>query len=225
LLKIPPLNYYLMAVFIMNSLSYSLVINPFNTSVVPIQKAVKASVIPAHQTISQSNTSSAQQHNHVSSFRVADRESEFSPKMSTSELEHLVTTAIQDKVNETSADIQAQKKNLWELRVQQEYINSQKAAINAYVVSATGESTSSASDSLTNNKSLTDKYISLVEQEIKLRFDDTLKPSLPRKLPVPRYVNIQPVPETVSQLANQRVINHYNNVLDQGRSSLLHLSA
>jgi hypothetical protein len=210
-----------MAVIMMNSLSQSLVNNPYYVSVTPIPKKENTAVTPTQQ----SNTYLTQQHNQTLSLRYADMENNSIASMSTHELKHVVITAAQDKVNESSANIQSQKESLWQLGVQQQYIDSQKAALNAYVVSATGESTDERNNSLMSNEGLTDKYMSLVEQEMKLRVNDILKPEFPKKPIVPDEVYIQPVPGSISQLANQQVINHYNNVQHQGRSSLLHLSA
>ncbi len=214
-----------MAVIMINTFTQSLVTNPYHVSVSSLLKKVNTAITPTQQTNNQSNTYLTQHHNQTLSLRYADMESNAIPSMSTHELEHVVTTAFQDKINETSADIQAQKQSLWQLGVQQQYIDSQKSAINAYVVSATGESTDERNDSSMSNEGLTDKSMSLVELEIKLRVDDINKPDFPHKPIVPNDVYIQPVPETISQLANQQVINHYNNVQHQGRSSLLHLSA
>ncbi len=215
-----------MTVIMMNSLSRSLVINPYNISVVPTEKPLTTAVTPIHQTSKQSNNFSTKLlHSQVPSFRTANRENEFIPSMSIYELEHLVTNAVQDKINETSVDIQAKKQSLWQLGLQQQYIESQKAVLNAYVVSATGESTGDTTLSLMNNESLSGKYISLFEQETKLRGDDINKPDFFYKPNVPGDVEIQPVPETIAQLTIQQMINQYNNVQYQGRSSLLHLSA
>ena len=214
-----------MAVMMMNLLSQSLVTNPY-IWVTPSVKTVNQTVTPTHQTSSQSNTFSAlQQHNQVPCPPSVDSENEFSPSMSIYQLEHVGTTGVQDKVNETSVDIQTKKESLWQLAIQQQYIDSQKATLNAYVVSATGESTGNINDSLMSNIGLTDKYISLVGLELKLKYDDALQPSRPNKAAVPDDINLQTVPETISKLANQQVINHYNNTQQQRHSSLLHLSA
>lgn len=217
-----------MAVIIINSLTQSLVTNPYNVSVPPIPKKVNTAVTPAQLTNSQSNTYLTQPHNQTLSLPYADMENNAISSMSIYELENAVTTAAQDKVNEASANIQAKKESIWQLGVQQQYVESQKAALNAYVVSATGESIDDTSNSLTSdmaNEGLTQMYMTLVEQELKLKYGDELKPESPGNPFVPGDVYIQPMPETISELANQQMISQYNSVQHQGRSSLLHLSA
>jgi len=211
-----------------SSLSQSLVTNPYHVSVPPIQEIVNTTVKPLHHSSNQSNTYLKQPHNKKLSLPYADMENNSISNMSIYELENAVTSAIQDKVNETSADIQEQKESIWQLGMQQQYVESQKAALNAYVVSATGEGIDDASNSLTSdttNEGLTQMYMSLVEQELKLKYGDELKPECPHDPFVPGDVYIQPMPETISELANQQMIKQYNSVQHQGRSSLLHLSA
>jgi len=217
-----------MAVIMISSISQSLVNNPYNVPVTPIQKNVNTIVTPAHQASNQSNSHLNQQYAQVSSLEKLNDESQLYFNMSIHELENIVTTIAQDKINEASADIQAKKESVWQFGIQQQYIDSQKAAVNAYVVSATGESINETTDSLTNNainEGLTDKYMSLVEQELKLKYSDISKPDIPEFPAILGDVYIQPVPETIGELANQQIINQYNSVQYQGRSSLLHLSA
>jgi len=208
-----------------NSLSQFLANTPYNVPVTPSQQTSTRAVAPVHQSSSQSNTFSTELQHAQSSLKSQVSESEHHSTMSIYELENKVTTAVQDRVNDTSADIQAQKQSIWQLGVQRQYIESQQEVLNAYVVSATGESVEDTSGSLFSNnvnEVLTEKYMALVEQELKLKYGDNLKPEQPK---TPNNdVHIQPVPETLSELASQQVINQYYSVQHQGRSSLLHLS-
>lgn len=209
-----------------NSISHSLVNNPYNVPNSPIQQTVNREVAATHQSSSQSNTFSSD-NTQAPYLRYPDKDSEFKPSMSIYELESKVTNAAQDSINEASANIQAQKESIWQLGVQQHYVNSQKDTLNAYVVSATGESNNDDSDSLTlniANEGLTEKYMALVQQELKLKYGDAFKPENPEQDKPNNDVDIQPVPQTIAGLANQQVINQYNGVQQQGRSSLLHLS-
>ena len=121
-----------MAVIMINSVTQSLANNPYN--VTPIQPTMKTRVTPTHQASSQSNSYSAeqqrtQQNAQAPSLRHPEKESEFQPSMSIDELEHKITTATQDKINDISADIQAQKQSIWQLGVQQHYVDSQKSSV------------------------------------------------------------------------------------------------
>jgi len=215
-----------MAVFMINSLSQTSFSNPYNVPVSRAKGVATANITPAHQVSSQSNTYSARQESaQYSSYRNTNIRSNVNSDISIQKLEDTVTIVGQNQVNEISVDIQSKKENLWQFAVQQHYINSQKAALNAYVVSATGESFDDSIYSGMNNGRLTDKYMSIVEKTLKQRYVAPEKPDFPETPFKAGGVNIQPRPKTSHQLANQQVINQYNSVQHQGSSSLLHLSA
>ena len=213
-----------MAIIMINSISQSLVNHPYNAFVAPVQKIVNTEVIPSHQTSSQSSTYLAMQ-----AETKTRSENEFHSTMSIDALKDKIPAATQDSIDQKSAELQAQQQNIWQFGVQQHYINTQKAALNAYVVSATGESIDDENDSLIHtiaNESLSNKYLALVEQTLKFNYGDALDPLHPDHPHKPNNgVHIQGEPQTIAGLANQQKINQYNDVQQQRRSSVLHLSA
>jgi len=147
--------------------------------------------------------------------------------MSTQELEHKVMTAAQVNINETTADIQRKKQNIWQLAIQKHYLDSQKSALNAYVVSATGESVNETSVNLANNvinAGLTYRFMSLIERKLSRKNSDISKPESPVYTSIPANVYSRRAPDTMSEMVNQQMINQYNSVQQQGLSTLLHLS-
>jgi len=209
-------------------LSQNLGNNPYNLSVTPIQKIVNIDVSPAHQVSSQSNTYSIhQQSPQASIIGHSANVIEFHSNMSTQELEHKVMTAAQVNINETTADIQRKKQNIWQLAIQKHYLDSQKSALNAYVVSATGESVNETSVNLANNvinAGLTYRFMSLIERKLARKNSDISKPESPVYASIPANVYSRRAPDTMSEMVNQQMINQYNSVQQQGLSTLLHLS-
>ena len=131
-------------------------------------------------------------------------------------------TAAQDNINETTTEIQSKQQNVWQLAVQQHYLDLQKSAVNAYVVSATGESVNETSDRLANNfinEGLTDRYMSLIERKLDWKSSEIPKHESPVYASIPANVCSRRAPDTMSEMVNQQRINQYNHVQQQGRST------
>lgn len=137
-----------------------------------------------------------------------------------------MTEAVQDNINETTTEIQGKKQNIWQLAIQQKYIDSQKSAVNVYVVSATGNSMNVVTGSQTNNvinEGLTNRYMSLIERELGRKYSDISKTVSPVYSLIPTDLYIRSAPDTMSEMVNQQMINQYNSAQHLGRSSLLDL--
>lgn len=117
-----------------------------------------------------------------------------------------------DAKTEKDAIEQSQKQSIWEAAVNQKYIESQKAAIEAYLVSATGES---VYDNENQTPSITETYMNLKD------FQESVQPS---KLNLPQIPNddvqIQPL-----NRQNEANVELYQTAQYERVNSLLHLMA
>ena len=119
---------------------------------------------------------------------------------------------VYDAKTEKETIEQERKENIWEAAVAQKYVEFQKAAINAYVVSATGES---VYDNESQTLSMTETYMNLKD------FQDEIAPLQPEKSKRPANdVTIMPLDKKVE--AN---VEQYQRAQHERVNSLLHLSA
>jgi hypothetical protein len=149
-----------------------------------------------------------------------EQSSEFHPSMSIPELENKANKAVQNTLDDKVNDVASQKDAIWQLQVGQSYVETQKQALNAYVTSATGEPAYESGD---DKQSLTDIYMAHVELEMKLRNPEISKPEQP--IAPEDDFSIQPVEQLTRQLAQQQAMAQYGEIQNQGRTSLLHMSA
>lgn len=116
--------------------------------------------------------------------------------------------AEQDEVN------QSKKQSVWEMAVMEQYAKTQRAAVDAYVTSATGESVSSSS-SENKTLSLTETYMNLKA------FQEEITPETPSLPEIPSDdVQVQPLNQKAEANAELYQRAQYEKV-----NSLLHLSA
>lgn len=158
--------------------------------------------------------------NMQSSLNYANNQLIETPKedLLTPEQKNTVDNYLYEANAEETATTQAKQSAIWEQAVYQSYVQSQKEVVEAYVVSATGDSSYNSEND--NNKSLTETYESLRKfQEIK----ELQQPNVPNIPELPEDdISIQPLEANGNVNAQ---INAYETTQSQAVSSLIHLSA
>ncbi len=145
------------------------------------------------------------------SRQLPEKRSEFSGKH-TSEKFNNVSKNVDGNENKKDDFLQV----VWQKTLIDSYVKSQKAMINAYTRSATGEN---AFDTSNNKTSLSEQYKALMQYQAE-QYDIS---SVPSQLP---QVNKDDVSELQKvNLQTQRQLNNYHDVISQSQNSIFKMQA
>lgn len=124
----------------------------------------------------------------------------------------------QVKVDEAAATVEANKNKEWQLTLAQSYVNAQKAAVNAYTLSANGETLYDTQNSDKQASTLTEVYDELASNYLKEKYE--MLPEVKPPINNDELGYIQPMPHEMNEKTQQ-----YMSIQRPTDNSLLHLSA
>jgi len=136
----------------------------------------------------------------------------------TPEMENKLQDRAQTTVDEAVATIESDKNKQWQLMLGQSYIDTQKAAINAYVLSTHGEDLYETDNKVKQSATLTELYNESLKEYIQAKYEQLLEVKPPFYNTEP--VTVQPMPDE----GNAKV-QSYMSIQRPTENSLLHLSA
>ena len=134
----------------------------------------------------------------------------------TPEIKNELKDNAQSKIDDALNTIEENKNKDWQLTLGQSYVNTQKAAVNAYMLSANGETLYDTENSNHKTSSLSDIHSQLLNEYLAVKYD--------------KLSNIEPV-KTLDEIENVQPLLHvedskiqsYLSIQRPTDSSLLHL--
>ncbi|MCJ8320875.1 MAG: hypothetical protein MJK12_14645 [Colwellia sp.] len=134
------------------------------------------------------------------------------------ETQNKLQDSAQVKVDESAATIKENKNQQWQLMLAQSYVDTQKAAVNAYMLSATGETLYDGQTDDKQASTITGVYDELLNEYLQAKYESL--PLAKPELANDELVNIQPMPYQTNEKTQQ-----YMSIQRPTENSLLHLSA
>jgi len=133
------------------------------------------------------------------------------------ETQNKLQDGTQARVDEATATIEDNKNKQWQLMLAQSYADTQKAVVNAYMLSATSETIYDTQSDKKQPSTLTNVYDELLNEYLQAKYE--VLPQVTAKQFDDELVNIQPMPYVENDKAQQ-----YMSIQRPIENSLLHLS-